>query len=54
MAVRPDTVKVRVCQGADGRDVLQMRLDMGILQLGDATAARTARSRTATRATSTT
>lgn len=29
----PKTVKVRICQGADGRDVLQMRLDMGILQL---------------------
>ncbi len=29
----PHTVKVRVCRGADGRDVLQMRLDMGVLQL---------------------
>ncbi|NLX54512.1 MAG: DNA helicase UvrBC [Planctomycetaceae bacterium] len=32
-AYDPATVKVRLCQGADGRDVLQMRLDMGILQL---------------------
>jgi hypothetical protein len=29
----PHTVKVRVCEGADGRSVLQMRLDMGLLQL---------------------
>jgi hypothetical protein len=29
----PTTVNVRICQGADGREVLQMRLDMGILQL---------------------
>ena len=29
----PTTVTVRICQGADGRNVLQMRLDMGILQL---------------------
>jgi hypothetical protein len=29
----PTTVTVRICQGADGRDVLQMRLDLGILQL---------------------
>ncbi|MCU0960947.1 MAG: UvrB/UvrC motif-containing protein [Pirellulaceae bacterium] len=29
----PTAVKVRLCRGADGRDVLQMRLDMGILQL---------------------
>jgi hypothetical protein len=29
----PKMVNVRICQGADGRDVLQMRLDMGILQL---------------------
>ena len=29
----PTTVKVRICQGADSREVLQMRLDMGILQL---------------------
>ncbi len=33
MAVRSETVKVRICQGADGREVLQMRLDMGVLQL---------------------
>lgn len=29
----PHAVKVRVCQGADKREVLQMRLDMGVLQL---------------------
>jgi hypothetical protein len=29
----PDSVKVRVVQGDDGRDVLQMRVDMGILQM---------------------
>lgn len=29
----PTTLKVRICQGADRRNVLQMRLDMGILQL---------------------
>ncbi len=29
----PSAVKVRLCGGADGRKVLQMRLDMGILQL---------------------
>jgi hypothetical protein len=29
----PHAVKVRVCQGADNREVLQMRLDMGLLQL---------------------
>jgi len=29
----PGSVKVRVVQGDDGRDVLQMRVDMGILQL---------------------
>ena len=29
----PDTLSVRIVQGADGRDVLQMRIDMGILQL---------------------
>ena len=29
----PNAVKVRVVQGDDGRDVIQMRVDMGILQL---------------------
>lgn len=29
----PNAVKVRLCQGSDGREVLQMRLDMGVLQL---------------------
>ena len=29
----PDSVKVRVVQGDDGRDVIQMRVDMGILQM---------------------
>lgn len=29
----PDTVKVRVVRGKDGREVLQMRVDMGVLQL---------------------
>jgi hypothetical protein len=29
----PHAVKVRVCLGADKREVLQMRLDMGLLQL---------------------
>ena len=29
----PTAVTVRICQGADGRNVLQMRLDLGILQL---------------------
>ena len=28
-----NAVKVRVCRGADGRNVLQMRIDMGLLQL---------------------
>jgi hypothetical protein len=29
----PSSVRVRVCRGADGRDVLQMRIDLGVLQL---------------------
>jgi len=29
----PETLSVRIVPGADGRDVLQMRIDMGILQL---------------------
>lgn len=29
----PSTLSVRIRQGADGRDVLQMRLDLGLLQL---------------------
>lgn len=29
----PETLSVRIVSGADGRDVLQMRIDMGILQL---------------------
>ncbi len=29
----PNAVKVRVVQGDDGRDVIQMRVDMGVLQL---------------------
>lgn len=29
----PATLSVRIRQGADGRDVLQMRLDLGLLQL---------------------
>ncbi len=29
----PSSVSVRVCDGSDGRDVLQMRVDMGLLQL---------------------
>jgi hypothetical protein len=29
----PNSVSVRVVQGADGRDVIQMRIEMGILQL---------------------
>jgi hypothetical protein len=32
-AYEPDTLSVRVIQGTDGRDVLQMRIDMGVLQL---------------------
>lgn len=32
-AYDPAAVKVRLCRGADGREVLQMRLDMGIMQL---------------------
>ena len=29
----PNSVSVRVIQGRDGRDVIQMRIEMGILQL---------------------
>lgn len=29
----PEEVRVRVCQGADKREVLQMRVDLGVLQL---------------------
>ena len=29
----PDTVNVRVVRGDDGRDVIQMRIDMGLLQM---------------------
>ena len=29
----PRAVSARVCQGSDGREILQMRVDMGILQL---------------------
>jgi hypothetical protein len=29
----PNTLSVRLVNGADGRDVLQMRIDMGVLQL---------------------
>ncbi len=29
----PTSVSVRVCQGSDGREILQMRVDMGLLQL---------------------
>ena len=29
----PRSVSARVCQGSDGREILQMRVDMGILQL---------------------
>jgi hypothetical protein len=29
----PDTLNVRMAKGKDGRDVLQMRVDMGVLQL---------------------
>lgn len=29
----PESLSVRIIQGADGRDVLQMRIDMGLLQL---------------------
>lgn len=32
-AYEPDTLSVRVIKGSDGRDVLQMRIDMGVLQL---------------------
>ncbi len=29
----PQTLGVRECQGVDGREILQMRIDMGVLQL---------------------
>lgn len=29
----PDSVSVRVCKGGDGRQILQMRIDMGLMQL---------------------
>ncbi len=29
----PNSVSVRLCRGGDGRQVLQMRIDMGLLQL---------------------
>jgi hypothetical protein len=29
----PDSLKVRMVRGADGRDVIQMRVEMGVLQL---------------------
>jgi len=29
----PASVSARICQGTDGRDVLQMRVDMGLLQM---------------------
>lgn len=29
----PSSIKVRMCKGADGRQVLQMRVDMGLLQM---------------------
>ncbi len=32
-AYKPTTVCARICEGADGRDVLQMRVDMGLLQM---------------------
>ncbi len=32
-AYKPTTVSARICSGADGRDVLQMRVDMGLLQM---------------------
>ena len=32
-AFDPQTLGVRLVKGKDGRDVLQMRVDMGILQL---------------------
>ena len=32
MAFDPQTLGVRLVKGKDGRDVLQMRVDMGILQ----------------------
>jgi hypothetical protein len=32
-AYEPETLSVRIVQGSDGRDVLQMRIDMGVLQL---------------------
>ena len=32
-AYDPTTVSARMCVGSDGRDVLQMRVDMGLLQM---------------------
>ena len=32
-AYDPNTLSVRLVNGTDGRDVLQMRIDMGVLQL---------------------
>ena len=32
-AFDPTTLNVRLAKGSDGRDVIQMRVDMGILQL---------------------
>lgn len=32
-AYKPDVVQARVIEAADGRDVIQMRLDLGVLQL---------------------
>lgn len=29
----PTSIRARVCRGSDGRDVLQMRVDMGVLQM---------------------
>ena len=29
----PISVSTRICRGSDGRDVLQMRVDMGLLQM---------------------
>ena len=29
----PDAVSVRICRGGDGRQLLQMRIDMGLMQL---------------------
>ena len=30
---KPTSVSARICQGSDGRDILQMRVDMGLLQM---------------------